>query len=292
MKTFGITILLTSLLIAAPASAQDANTDKRVDRLEQEMRAIQRKVFPGGSTRYFEPEITAESGPASPASAITTSAITDMLARVDALEASLANLTGQVEENGFRLKKIEDRLAAAAAPATSPAGTSATGTAATATPKAAAKPAAEAAPDPKRVVGVAAVIMPDSGDAAEDAYVYGYRLWEAKFYPEAQAQLKKMAEDHPSHRRASFAQNLLGRAYLDDNKPALASVALYENYQKRPRGERAPDSLYFLSTALVQLGKKADACRVLAEMQDVYPEVANGRLAGSVTSGKAAANCK
>tara|TARA_R110001606_G_scaffold258796_2_gene406623 strand:- start:838 stop:1716 length:879 start_codon:yes stop_codon:yes gene_type:complete len=292
MKTFGITILLTSLLIAAPASAQDANTDKRVDRLEQEMRAIQRKVFPGGSTRYFEPEITAESGPASPASAITTSAITDMLARVDALEASLANLTGQVEENGFRLKKIEDRLAAAAAPATSPAGTSATGTTATATPKATAKPAAEAAPDPKRVVGVAAVIMPDSGDAAEDAYVYGYRLWEAKFYPEAQAQLKKMAEDHPSHRRASFAQNLLGRAYLDDNKPALASVALYENYQKRPRGERAPDSLYFLSTALVQLGKKADACRVLAEMQDVYPEVANGRLAGSVTSGKAAANCK
>jgi len=101
-----------------------------------------------------------------------------------------------------------------------------------------------------------------------------------------------MVEEYPSHPRASFAQNLLGRAYLDDKKPALASVALYENYQKRPRGERAPDSLYFLSTALVQLGKKADACRVLAEMQDVYPEVASGRLADRVTSGKAAANCK
>ena len=85
---------------------------------------------------------------------------------------------------------------------------------------------------------------------------------------------------------------MLGRAYLDDGKPALASVALYENYQKRPRGERAPDSLYFLSTALVQLGKKADACRVLAEMQDVYPDVASGRLASQVASGKTAANCK
>ena len=85
---------------------------------------------------------------------------------------------------------------------------------------------------------------------------------------------------------------MLGRAYLDDGKPALASVALYENYQKRPRGERAPDSLYFLSTALVQLGKKDDACRVLAEMQDVYPDVASGRLADRVASGKAAANCK
>ncbi|MEP0730476.1 MAG: hypothetical protein ABJC40_12635, partial [Parasphingorhabdus sp.] len=75
-------------------------------------------------------------------------------------------------------------------------------------------------------------------------------------------------------------------------KPALASVALYENYQKTPRGERAPDSLYFLSKALVQLNKKDDACRVLAEMQDVYPAVAAGRLANRVRSGKAAANCK
>lgn len=292
MKTFGITILLTSLLVSTPVSAQTANVDQRVDRLEQEMRAVQRKVFPGGSTRYFEPEITAQSGPASPATAITTSAVTDLIARVDALEASLANLTGQVEENGFRLKKIEDKLAAAETLAASPAATSTNGSAPIAGSKALQQAPSAAAPDPQRVVGVAAIVMPDSGDAAEDAYIYGYRLWDAKFFPEAQAQLKKMVEEHPGHPRASFAQNLLGRAYLDDGKPALASVALYENYQKRPRGERAPDSLYFLSTALVQLGKQADACRVLAEMQDVYPEVANGRLADRVTAGKAAAKCK
>lgn len=284
MKRFGTTILLGSLLVSTPALAQGANTEKRVDRLEQEMRAVQRKVFPGGSGRYFEPEITAETGPAASTQTNTTSAVTDLIARVDALEASLANLTGQVEENGFRLKKIEDRLAAAEAPAASVANSGAASPAVPAT--------AEAEPDPERVVGVAAIVMPDSGDSAEDAYIYGYRLWDAKFYPEAQAQLKKVVEDHPGHRRASFAQNLLGRAYLDDGKPALASVALYENYQKRPRGERAPDSLYFLSTALVQLNKKTDACRVLAEMQDVYPEVASGRLADRVASGKAAANCK
>ncbi|WP_339826647.1 hypothetical protein [uncultured Parasphingorhabdus sp.] len=291
MKTFGITILLTSLLISTPVSAQDANTDKRVDRLEQEMRAVQRKVFPGGTGRYFEPQITADTGPASSGTTNTTSAVTDLIARVDALERSLANLTGQVEENGFRLKKIEDRLAATEAPVVSSTVTGGS-TASGSTTAVAKKPAPEAAPDPKRVVGVAAIVMPETGDAAEDAYIYGYRLWEAKFYPEAQTQLKKMADEYSSHRRASYAQNLLGRAYLDDGKPALASVALYENYQKRPRGERAPDSLYFLSTALVQLGKKADACRVLAEMQDVYPDVASGRLASQVASGKTAANCK
>lgn len=288
MKKFGITILLTGLLVSAPVSAQNANVEPRIDRLEQEMRAVQRKVFPGGSSRYFEPEISAERGPAPPA-ANTTSAVSDLIARVDALEASLANITGQVEENGYRLKKIEDKMAAAEQMAAS-----STGEGSSALLPAAKTPAqaTEAAPAPERVAGVAAIIMPETGDAAEDAYIYGYRLWEAKYFPEAQAQLKKMVEDHPGHPRASFAQNLLGRAYLDDGKPALASVALYENYQKRPRGERAPDSLYYLSTALVQLGKKADACRVLAEMQDVYPEVASGRLADRVASGKAAANCK
>ena len=291
MKTFGITFLLASLLVSTPASAQNANTDKRVDRLEQEMRAVQRKVFQGGSTRYFEPEITAATDPAAPKANNTTSAVSDLITRVDALEASLANLTGQVEEYGFRLKKLEDKLAATEAQSSAPKSTAASASTPT-TPGSTPKATTESEPDPKRVVGVAAIVMPDTGDAGEDSYIYGYRLWEAKFYPEAQTQLKKMVENHANHRRASFAQNLLGRAYLDDGKPALASVALYENYQKRPRGERAPDSLYFLSTALVQLEKKDDACRVLAEMQDVYPEVASGRLADRVASGKAAANCK
>src|SRR3546814_5981318 len=107
-------------------------------------------------------------------------------------------------------------------------------------------------PDEGRKAAVAAVERPDTGDAAEDAYIYGYRLWEAKFYPGAEAQLKSVVEKYSSHRRASFAQNLLGRAYLDEGKPALASVAFYENYQKRPKGERAPDSLADLGKALIR----------------------------------------
>lgn len=277
-----------SLLIAAPAAAQNSNVDKRVDRLEQEMKAVQRKVFPGGSSRFFEPEITPEA--ASPTTRSTTSsAVSDLIARVDALERSLANLTGQVEQNDFRIKQIEDKMATAVQPVSTTPSTLST------TPSdgsdAATNETATATPDPERVTGVASIVMPDTGDAGEDAYIYGYRLWEAKYYPEAQAQLKKAAEDHPNHRRASFAKNLLGRAYLDDGKPALASVALYENYQELPRGERAPDSLYFLSTALVQLNKKTDACRVLTELQDVYPDAASGRLSARIDSGKAAADC-
>jgi len=279
--------LSASLLVATPVAAQNGNVDKRVDRLEQEMRAVQRKVFPGGSSRFFEPDIKPDATTTLTPST-TTSAVSDLIARVDTLERSLASLTGQVEQNDFRIKQIEDKLAAAVPPistdpdvlSTTPTGGPDAGGAGT-----------TSTPDPERVTGVASIVMPDTGDAGEDAYIYGYRLWEAKYYPEAQTQLKKAAADHPKHRRASFAKNLLGRAYLDDSKPALASVALYENYQELPRGERAADSLYFLSTALVELKKKADACRVLSELQDVYPGEAAGRLSARVARGKTAADC-
>ena len=44
----------------APASAQQPAPalDGRVGKLEKEMRAVQRKVFPGANPQFFEPEIT------------------------------------------------------------------------------------------------------------------------------------------------------------------------------------------------------------------------------------------
>src|SRR3546814_5967447 len=71
-------------------------------------------------------------------------------------------------------------------------------------------------PDEGRKAAVAAVERPDTGDAAEDAYIYGYRLWEAKFYPEAEAQLKSVVEKYSSHRRASFAQNLRSEEHTSE----------------------------------------------------------------------------
>ena len=133
---------------------------------------------------------------------------------------------------------------------------------------------------------------PTGGEPVEDAYLYGYRLWEAKLYPEAQAQLKKTVADYPKSRRASFAQNLLGRSYLDDGKPSLASMAFYDNYKKMPDGERAPDSLLYLGQALVKLGKPADACKVYDELSDVYAGKLSSAMKADITRGRTTAKCK
>ncbi|WP_336974454.1 hypothetical protein [Sphingobium aromaticiconvertens] len=285
------TLLCVPLLaVAVPAFAQGAPVEVRVDRLEKEMKAVQRKVFPGGTP--LEAEITRPAAPTVAPGSPSSAPIVDLTARVTALESQLASLTGQSEENSYKIKQLEaafekyrteneGRMAPTAAPpALTPTGTA---------PRPTATPTAPVSDERKNAV--AAIEKPSTGDAADDAYVYGFRLWDGKYYPEAQAQLKATVEQYGTTSVASRTQNLLGRAYLDDGKPALASVAFYENYQKRPRGDRAADSLTWLGEALIQLKKPADACKVYAELEQVYGATLSTSLRGMMDKGRTRAKC-
>src|SRR5690606_30434256 len=137
------------------------------------------------------------------------------------------------------------------------------------------------------------VERPAGGDPAEDGYVYGYRLWTAKLYPEARKELEGVVAKYPKHRRASFAQNLLGRAYLDAGAPSLAAVAFYENYKKNPNGERACDSLYHLASALTQLKKpSSEICKVYTELTQRYGDRISEEMQAGVAEGRAKQKCK
>lgn len=296
---FRLVLLGCTMMLASPAMSQNANIDGRVVKLEKEMRAVQRKVFPNGAGTFFEPEIATPTAPKT--TNATSTATADLIARVDALESQLATLTGQVEQQGnsarsmdLRLKAIEAQLKAQAEPAVAaalvPAAPAATPVVAKSKP--ATVPAATAKPSSARTAAVAAIERPATGDSFEDGYNYGYRLWEAKFFPEAQMTLEDTVAKNPKHKRASFARNLLGRAWLDDKKPATAVKVFYDNYKNDPRGERAPESLFFLGSALTDLGKIAEACEAFAELAKAYPDVASGRLADRVASGKTRAKCK
>ena len=149
-----------------------------------------------------------------------------------------------------------------------------------------------AKPTAQRIAAVQKIEKPATADVADDEYSYGFRLWEAKAYADAERELKVVADKYPKHRRASFAQNLLGRAYLDDGKPSLASMAFYDNYKKAPDGERAPESLYYLAQALQSLKKPADACKVYGELSDVYGAKISAQMKADITRGRATAKCQ
>lgn len=321
---FAALALAATSLVATPLAAQTtAALDGRLGKVEKELRAVQRVVFPQGVP--LQPELAAPTTPTTAAGNAASAPISDLTTRVNAVERQLATLTGATEQNGNRVMKLEEALArvqsrltaienptpsaaateasvasagdtrpvvtpvSTAKPATSkPATSKPTAPAATTKPS----PTAVAKPDPERKSAVAAVEMPSTGDAIEDDYTYGFRLYTAKFYPEAQTKLKEFTAKHPvTQRRWSYAQNLLGRAYLDENKPALASVAFYDNYQKAPRGERAAESLSYLGGALIRLKKPTDACKVFAELEEVYGTKLSSEQRARATKGRADAKC-
>lgn len=295
------------LLLVVPASAQDTNLDGRVTKLEKEMKAVQRKVYPDGAGKFFEPEIAPADAVKDPSKPPSGSEVSDLIARVDALETSLAGLTGKVEVQDNTIKTMEARLKAleakmnavseaAETPVTTPAETpkpaAVTPKPVAATPKPAATTPAKPAADKARAAAVAKIEKPTTGDAFSNSYDYGFRLWEAKFYPEAQVQLEETVTKYPNHQRISYARNLLGRAWLDDGRPSQAAKIFYDNYKADATADRAPDSLYYLGESLIAMEKPADACDVFKQLEKAYPDISKGRLAPRVAEGRKKAKCK
>lgn len=260
--------ILAFVLLAGTASGalaqRDVPIERRVDRIEQELRAVQRRVFPQGSAQMVAPELR-PAAPVDPFSHVSGDALASLSQRVDAIEAQLRTLTGQVEEQGHRMRQLESAFAdlrgrlerleqrdappvEVASPAPAPA-----------------PPAAEPTRDRPAASGR------NAEADAEEAYNAGYRLWAAGNFAEAQRALNDAATRYPNSRWTSWMRNLLGRAYLDDDKPATAARIFLDNYQSNPRGERAADSLYFLGQSLTRLNRRAEACRVYEELAQVYP---------------------
>ena len=317
MRLAIIALLLAGTAAPALAQASDTSLPGRVDRLEKELHAVQRKVFPGGNPQYFEPQIAPPAAAPAEAGSPSGSVVTDLSQRVSALEQQIQQLTNQAEENSHRLSVLEQQYTklqgdtefrlntleghgAAPAPQSAPA----PGTAPTAVtppfgpggrkpvvgkPLPAPTPVDSSASRPAPAEEVPSIAK--TGDPAEDGYMLGYSLWTQKRYGDAEAELQKVVSKYPKHKRASYAQNLIGRAYLDDGRLSEAAKAFYASYKQFPRGERAPDSLYYLGVTLAKLKKNSDACQAYAEFQDVYGATANATLKAKVAQGRADAKC-
>ena len=305
--------LALSVPARAPLWAQaSSNTEVRIGKVEAEVAALQRAVFPGSDGRFF-PQLSsaqaAKAQPGSPASAPSS----DMLVRMDAIEGQVARLTAQVEEDHNRVEKLDARLAAleagtkppvaAGSTTTSSIGSSSTdsnlaamGAApkpvpASAAAKSAVKPAAGGDAAAKRVAAVRAVPKTKTKDAGEDEYSYGFHLWEAKFYPESGQQLKMFLQKYPKHPRTSYARNLLGRDYLDDNNAHEAAGWFLQNYKLEPKGDRAPDSLLYLAESMRQLGDTARGCVAIKQFAGAFPAEAVGRLKGQYDATSTGLKC-
>ena len=288
---FHLVGLALAASVAAPALAQRAETpERRIERLEQELRAVQRRIFPNG--REVAPEIEENRISAAQPGVPASSAVADLGARLDSLEAQLRELTGLAEQNGNRIRQMEESLARFR----DSAGARLDVLERAGVPAATAEPARQAVstakPAPQLPKPSSTVLADTGSDAAEEAYNAGFRLWEQKRYVEAQKTLEAVAQRYPNSKWASWASNLAGRAYLDAGKPATAAKLFLSNYQGNPKGERAADSLYFLGQALVTLDKPADACKAYDELQDVYGSTMRAWIKERLPAARTQARCR
>jgi TolA-binding protein len=300
--------VLTAIALV-PASAlaqrQPPTPEQRLERLERQLNQVQRQVFPRGRP--------ADTAGFSDEPAATQSSVATLDQRLDALERQMADILRQSEENGHtlqglqadiaktrseqeqRLATLEQRLndAAAAAAATAPAEQPVPQTTSSSKP-APAKPAA-AKPKPQPAAADAAPAggpgTAESADPGEDAYSSGFHLWEDGQYDAAISSLRAFTSAYPKHRRVSFANNLIGRALLDKGDARSAAEALLANYRNDPKGERAPDSLYYLGQALMQLGQPGQACKAYQELDAVYGSKVRADLKPLVQDAESKAQC-
>ena len=310
MKILPPATALAALAAAAlvPASSAMAQRpaptpEQRIERLERQVQQVQRQVFPKGRP--------ADTAGFSDEPAATQSSVATLDQRIDALERQMADILRLSEENGHalqslqadlskvrsddrqRIDALEQRLneaaaAAAAVPAVE-----------TPPPVTTKPPAAKPAIKPTIRKGETASASAPAeggpatalGDPAEDAYSEGFHQWEAGQYDQAIASLKAFTAAYPKHRRVSYANNLIGRALLDKGDARAAANTLLANYRSNPAGERAPDSLYYLGQALMQLGQPSQACKAYQELDAVYGAKVRADLKAQVQSAEAKAQC-
>lgn len=311
MIRFRFLLAATALSAVAltPAVAQRNPTpEQRIDRLEKQVRQVQKQVFPKGQP--------ADTAGFSDQPAATQDAVSALGNRLDAVERQMADIVRTSEENSNRVSTLEAQMLRMRADFdqrlrgqdAGGAGDGATSNDQNADqgadqgqgdnnsaydPPPPPKPKVETKPKPKSAsTKPMSPSDPDYDSGAEADYDVGYRLWMQGKYGDAHDTLIVMAKKYPDHRRASWAYNLAGRSLLDQGKAREAAEELLANYRRDPKGERAQDSVFYLGQSLMKLGQAGQACKAYAELEGVYAGSIRPQLAAMIPAAKSQAKCK
>ncbi len=303
-------IVLPSLMVGAgvvlaagtfPAQAQQSVTDTRalydrLLRLERDLQDVQRNVYQGRAP--------AQLGAPAPAADLGATDAARISLRLDQIEASLRDMTGQVERLQFELRQANQKLdnfaadtdyrlrdlegtgggqrpAASTAPAGAPAPLAAQQAPAPAEkPLSAAQQASvgtlggvsSSAPQltpPRQLSSAATAGLPEGGP--DQAYKYAMSFLRQGDYSSAEVAFSQFLETYGDTSLAGNAQYWLGETYYVREQYQDAARAFLTGYQTYASSPKAPDSLLKLGITLAALGQTQDACLTLAEVPRTFP---------------------
>lgn len=277
-KIMRFLILLSLVLLSAPAFAQNNDMRalmSRMDQIQRQMDTVSRQVYNGA------PPSDAVSTPAATSGGGNNAGLAAAMdERMSSIEGSLRQLNNRLDEQDYatsqlkqqfelyksdmevRLKELSTKTTASAAPV-------AEDTAITASQTPNTSPAAAAVP-----VDAAGDAMALPTDNAATLYDASFQALREQKYERAETGFKEFLKRFSSDTLAGNAQYWLGETYYVRANYPEAAKSFAIGYQKYPKSSKAPDNLLKLGLSLAQNNKPKEACVTLQQLGIQYKNAA------------------
>ncbi len=250
--------LLLSWSTASVAQKDSRELATKIDRIERQMRALQRKVFGSGGAVVAEPEASVPS-----ASVSDRQVVADLSAKLGTVERQIRAMTGRFEELEFRQQQLNETIELLqrelAFQREEMTRVSQTGPVAAPTATPAVAPKVEAQPERQEIE------LP-KGDASEQ-YKYAFSFIQKNDLESGRIAMEKFLAANSDEVLSGNAKFWIGRIHLRQAEYALAAKQLLELIEEHPNHGKRSDALVDLAEVLVALDSKPDACNALAEFR-------------------------
>lgn len=284
-----LALAFSTMALSGPALGQaydPYNLEERLQRIEDQLRDLQDQMYQGGA-----PAGGGGGGD------VSTQRLSDM-------EQSLRNLTGQVEQFGYEIKTIKDKLTqletetnfrlnqlegnpgASPPPSSGSDAGSDTGGGTPSTPS--------ANPDaggPKPPGSIGDVPAPTAGGDVESMYNQAMDHLTRAEYDDALKLFKQVVAQYPQSDEAAQAQYWIADIHYVRKDYESAAVAFAEVLKKYPNAGRGPEAMLKLGLSLINLDRKKDGCTTLAAIKGKYPKASDAILGRADREAKKA-GCK
>ena len=292
-------------VVGAPVgvAAQSDALQSRIERIERELRDLERDFYRGGAP-------SSGGGGAAMGGGGEDASLS---VRMSALEDSLRSLTGQIEQLNYRMSQLDSRLAAVeVANNIKPPPAMSSGGEPTVLSKSAAAQAAAGAqsdaigpgpqvqpsgpsqsPPPNKGVETLGTTTPSAAAGAAAGAAVGDKLppgdENAQFAAAVDilyrgdnesgaAALRSFISQHPKSPKIGEAYYWLGEAELAQKAYREAAEAFLTTVQKHPKDPKAPQALVKLGVTLIQGGQKTEGCKQLKTVKSVFPKASQDVL--------------
>lgn len=239
-----------------------------IARLERQIADLRRQMARAG---------TRTGGPKSIGGELPPTLAARMEVRLNQLETQVRGITGKIEEVGFAMRKIREKLDRAVSDIELRLSALESGkpmAGGTARPRAASRrkttgPASRGSGTGGSSAIVRNVKLPKGKPSEQYRYARSFLL--SGDYDRAAATLKAFIAAHPKDVLAGNATYWLGETYYARGQFSAAAIHFAQGFKKYPKSQKAPDNLLKLGMSFAKLGKRAEACASLFALRQRYP---------------------